>query len=279
MLQLKETVSGCEFTPDADWQGHYANHKAPNQAPATTGFRPISSTTVKFEIEIQKPRAAYLDQTSGGLSVPGSDAHTGEPIGNLRPLLVAHGMTPFARLGDKPPGIWACGLTVSFEGLTDADIDTVDWYPRSQHRLKGEATLATTAQLKVGGSTATKLPPGLVAAVVAESGLELSVDGQAEAAVGLEGGVRLDLKESVYKSKITAGPFGHAGNRWDIFTDSSEPPDKTHNFYQIVLLARHVRCLKIKTQAWVRGQGFWKLPPMEWRTRSSTIELPLGEAQ
>ncbi len=217
---------------------------------------PGSPEDCPFDLEVPPPYAVdlrHLCSLTGAKVPPEVDAKLGPNV----PILICHRMTPFARPGERPPGIWGMGYTAKLGRLPAAT--TVDLAPSS--KLVSLASAEAKLDVGVGAGGEIGLPDRVLeAAGAAVPGWQVS---EAKLSVSADARFAFVLSLDLSALEIQAGPVGAGGARWNLYRRAKRI-DVTQTLAHTVVVPPGTAALRLAVTTWIRECGFLGGPSKQW---------------
>jgi hypothetical protein len=195
-----------------------------------------------YDLEVMYPRAASvreLCRRAGKEVAP----EVGAALGPREPLLIWHGVTAFAKQGQRPPHVWGMGYTVRLDGVSAA---TVAVAPASFVRTV--ATMGQELQLGIGVGGEIEVPPVALAPAGAVPGVSFT-GARLEATTDTR--LVLSLRADFAVLDVQAGPVGAGGARWNLYRTGARL-DRFQPLVQTLLVEPGIRALPMSVTTWVR---------------------------
>jgi hypothetical protein len=201
-----------------------------------------------YQLEIVKPRAINLKKfwETTGKVIP---AEIKSALGANVPILLCHGMTPFANPGQIPQGIWGMGYEVKAQ--SPKNIDTVSLAPTSEMFDFIKVNQAVRVGLGLGGEM--KIPDKALDLAGTISGIKIN-QVEVSATTNQEFSLAVNVTFSVVK--IIAGPVSGGGARWDLYRQD-KPLEKFQPFLQTVLVPEKTKKIKLSIKTWIKQSGWF----------------------
>jgi hypothetical protein len=220
-----------------------------------------------YDLEIVKPRALDLRELCK-LARKEIPPEIGAALGPRVPVLLYHGLTPFARPGERPRGVWGLGYEVR---PVDIDAATVAISPDTELTTVGALDSDVRIGLSVGGEM--EVPKHALEAVNAIPGVSLH-GAKIEATVDEKFALAVHLKLALVK--VEAGLVGAGGARWNVYR-AGDRIAGFQPFLQTALLPKNTRRLKLTAQPWVvrRGWLFGTIGVRKFIPKPSDFEISL----
>jgi hypothetical protein len=220
-----------------------------------------------YDLEIVKPRALDLRKLCklAGREIP---PEIGTALGPQVPVLLYHGLTPFARPGERPGGVWGLGYEVR---PVDVDAATVAISPDTELTSVGAIDSDVRIGLSAGGEMA--VPTPALEAMNTVPGISLhgaKIEATADQRFALAVHLRLALV------KVEAGLVGAGGARWNVYR-AGDRIVGFQPFLQTALLPKKTRRLKVAVQPWVVRRSWFpgKFGATRYIPPPSTFEVSL----
>lgn len=230
---------------------------------------PADAWEAPIDLRVMRPHAIDLRKywALTKQPVPPSIAST---LGANTPILLNHVVTPFARAGEAPGGIW--GIGYEFNLVPPVEANTVSVQP-SDEVLK-IARLGQTVQLglDVGGGVGVpeeddlEIMKGVQALTLSGASLEASTNQR----------FHMSLRLRVTLRKLVGGPVGVGGAKWTLYRQD-ERLDQSHALVQTLVVAPTTRPLRCVIKTWAKkagwlGTGFRS---RKWVYDDVEFEIPL----
>ena len=180
-----------------------------------------------FDLEVAKPRAIAIERLYRLLKkdVP---ADVRAALGATVPILLAHGMTPFYKAGQRPSGVWGMGYQSSID---NERCDTVSVIPESRKYNVIHVQQELSFGLKAGGEIGTSPVPALR---LPNTGLTVDLTGASlRATTDQEYAIALQCTFAVLE--VQAGPVDAGGARWNLYR-GRESIDTYQSLFQTLLV-------------------------------------------
>ncbi len=228
-----------------------------------------------YDLELVKPRAVDLLKLCAvsGTAVPPTIAAA---LGPNVPILLHHGLTPFAPAGTRPVGVWGMGYEVTLDGV---DARTVSVLPATTIEEVGSVDSKVDFGLDVGGGISLLPAPLALAVATLVPGLSLpSVEMHAVAHQRFSFALRMSLSFL----RVQAGPVGAGGARWNVYR-GAESIDSFLPLVQTILVPSGLDRLEMTVGTWVRRRGrwgglrrarAWKAPPQAFEVSLAGVDTP-----
>ncbi|WP_437995674.1 hypothetical protein WMF26_31140 [Sorangium sp. So ce185] len=209
-----------------------------------------------LDLRVARPLAVVLDTFSpAGQVLPA--------FKDRKTVLIIHVVTPFARDGHSPDGVWGLGYEFVMKGV---DASTVAVLPNDEVLQIARVGQELDIELGVGGEVTTK---GM--ATDRSDQASLSLHG-ARLRASTTGQLHLSLRLSITLRKVLGAPVGIGGAQWKMYRQD-EPMDRPHTLLQTVLLPKGVDRISCVIKTWVRRAGvlgttwrakFWPYQDLEY---------------
>jgi hypothetical protein len=220
-----------------------------------------------YDLELVKPRAVDLRKLCklAGKDLP---QEMESSLGLRVPVLLYHGLTPFARPGERPRGVWGLGYEVR---PVDVDAATVALSPDTESTKIGEINSEVRIGLSAGGEMS--VPAPVLEAANAIPGISLQ-GAKLEATTDQTFALAIRVEFSMVK--VEAGAIGAGGARWNVYR-AGQRVVGFQPFIQTVLLPKKTRTLQLAVQPWVarRGWLFGKLGSRKFIPAPTTFDVSL----
>ena len=221
-----------------------------------------------YQLGIVKPRAIDLRKLwklSGKSVPPEIEASLGARV----PVLLYHGMTPFAKPGNIPKGVWGMGYQVFMINPNNAD--TVSFAPSSELLKVIDIKQSMKIGLSVGGKM--QVPDAASKATSIISGVNME---KVEISGSTDQSLNLALQVNYSVVKVLAGPIGAGGVRWDIFRQD-DPLEEFHPLLQTVMLPMKTEKIKLQIKTWIKRAGLFgtRIGSKQWITDPLDFEVSL----
>ncbi|WP_313920707.1 hypothetical protein [Tahibacter sp.] len=216
-----------------------------------------------YDLAAEAPRALSLPKLLEltGAKMPDGVAAT---IGNYRPIVLLHGLTPFHRQGARPREIWGMGYQATLLKCDDAR--TVAYEPGNNtikvadvnQSLAFDVAIDGRIEAADQGAAGMPLLPGLTVSASTRQGFALSLHIEWAAV------------------EVQAGPIGAGGVRWNLYRQQQRL-DRHCRFIQTALVPTAAKSLTIELRTWVRRRGgfFGVFGTREWSPPPQTFKLAI----
>ena len=253
------------------------NEVAPDEVepPEETDDYDFSSSTSpegetdKFDFEIARPVAYDLEVLAPTSEIA---AAVKASASTARNVLVIHGLTPFAKPGQRPRRVAELGYETRID---HPDSQVVGFAPKSFVRQLG--TVGISLGLTAGGIL--DLGAGVISGPHTQiPGIAgVSVAGKVETTGRTEANAQLSVSLNIQAVRVQSGPTASPGGvRWQLYKDR-ESLAVFQPLVQVVSVPRDVGELTITSQAWIRRQRslmrrapVWITEPVECRASITT---------
>jgi hypothetical protein len=226
----------------------------------------------KFDFEIARPVAHDLTALADNPEISAA-ARTAGGVG--RNVLVVHGLTPFAKPGQRPKSVAELGYETS---VLAPIVRLIAFAPKSFARPLASGSVGLTLGLSANGCLDLGELPIKAALTPAAGALGVLVGASVDASAGVAAKCQLSLAIQIQAVKLQSGPTSeNGGTRWQLYKDR-ESLAVFQPLIQVIAVPYDLEVLIVRSQAWIRRRRSSLRRAPVWITEIIEFQVPLPSA-